>query len=135
MKFEKDEDEDNIDAQVKVGAKRIASETKSLSNDLKNYTKADKDNIFNSNLMLLNRLSYMSKNLHSTLPSAVIKNMIISVLTSNSTMLQIALALVGHYKGIIEHSYVWVYINYHEARRFNVSVAASNNDHFWRFKG
>ena len=73
IKFGKDDDEGNVDAQVKVVAKRIASETKSLSNDMKNYTKVDKSNIFNSSLMLLNLLSYMSKNLRSTLPSAMIE--------------------------------------------------------------
>ena len=39
IKFEKDNNLDNIDAQVKVMTKRMASETKSLSNDLKNTPK------------------------------------------------------------------------------------------------
>ena len=37
--FEKDDDENNIDAQVKLVVIRIASETKSLPNDLRNFTK------------------------------------------------------------------------------------------------
>ena len=39
IKFEKDNNLDNIDAQVKVMTKRMASKTKSLSNDLKNTPK------------------------------------------------------------------------------------------------
>lgn len=37
--FEKDDDENDIDAQVKLVVIRIASETKSLYNDLRNFTK------------------------------------------------------------------------------------------------
>lgn len=81
-----DNDQDNIDAQIKMITKRIASETKFLCNNLNNYFKVDKDNFFNISQTLLNILSYMSKNLRFTVPAAVIRTIITNVLTSKKTM-------------------------------------------------
>ena len=128
LKFETLDDDDETYAQVKFVAKKIVSETKHIESTItKSYSGVDRENIFDVSQSLLDLLSCISKNLHLTLPAAMIGSIITSIISSKPTMLQVALSLVAHSKGLIEHFHQYgVTSSYHELRRFKVSAAAKN---------
>ena len=127
LKFEAINDEEKANAQIKFVAKKIMSETKHMTSIVKNYTKVNKENIFDVSQTLLDLLSNISKHLHLTLPAAIIISIITSSKSSKTTMLQLALSLVAHSKGVIEHFHEYgMSSTYHKLWRFKVLAVAKN---------
>ena len=103
LKFEAIDDEEKANAQIRFVAKKIVSETKHMTSIARNYIGVNKENIFDVSQTLLALLSNISKHMHFTLLAAIIISIITSSKSSKTTMLQLALSLVAHSKGIIEH--------------------------------
>ena len=119
-------DEDDDDAAVSKVAKLIAAETKTLKHDKSKYqTRVSLENsLDDASQTLLHLLSLLSTKLNSTLPAAMIGNIVTSIVTNRHTSLQVALGVTVREKSIIEclHNFR-VTASYDEILRFKASVS------------
>ena len=119
-------DEDGNDAAILQVAKLIAAETKTLKHDKSKYqTRVSlEDSLNDASQTLLHLLSLLSTKLDSTLPAAMIGNIVTSIVTNRHTSLQVALGVKAREKSIIEclHNFL-VTASYDEILRFKASVA------------
>ena len=97
-------EEDDHDAAISKVAKLIVVESKTLKQDKSKYrTRATFENTIDDVSPTLQHLmSLVSKKLDSTLPSAMIGNVITSMVTNTYTSLQIALGITVRQKSVIE---------------------------------
>ena len=119
-------DEDDDDAAVSKVAKLIDAETKALRHDKSNYqTRVSLENsLDDASQTLLRLLSLLSTKFDSTLPAAMIGNIVTSIVTNRHTPLQVALGITAREKSIIEclHNFR-VTASYDEILRFKASAA------------
>ena len=119
-------DEDDDDAAVTKVAKLIVAETKALRHDKSKYqTRVSLENsLDDASHTLLHMLSLLSTKLDSTLPAAMIGNIVTSIVTNRHTSLQVALGITVREKSIIEclHNFR-VTASYDEILRFKASAA------------
>ena len=90
-------DEDDDDATVSKVAKLIAAETKTLKHDKSKYqTRVSLENsLDDASQTLLHLLSLLSTKLNSTLPAAMIGNIVTSIVTNRHTSLYLYILLRG----------------------------------------
>ena len=121
--------EEDDDIQVDAVANKIKKEIKALPKLKDSYPPLDGKSILQScseTILLL--LAKISPSLSNALCSALVANMITSAITSNPSMLQIALGLLAREKKTIEQLYAFrVSASYDEIRRYKISAAASSN--------
>ena len=119
-------DEDDDDAAVSKVAKLIVAETKTLKHDKSKYqTRVSLENsLDDASQTLLHLLSLLSTKLDSTLPAAMIGNIVTSIVTNRHTTLQVSLGVTVREKSLIEclHNFR-VTASYDEILRFKASVA------------
>ena len=119
-------EEDDHDAAISKVAKLIVVESNTLKQDKSKYrTRATFENTIDDVSPTLQHLmSLVSKKLDSTLPSAMIGNVITSMVTNTYTSLQIALCITVRQKSVIECLLKFgVTASYDEILRFKASAA------------
>ena len=123
-----DDEDDDIQATVEKLAKIIIRESKNLKLHDKSYqTRIDlQEAMANCSSILLLLLQHLSVKLDSTLPAALIGNIITSSITNQATTLQIALGILLRDKSLITHFHNFgVSCTYDEVIRFKASAAAA----------
>ena len=122
-----DDEEDDVGASVEKVAKQIVEECKYFKSSCSSYE--TRINLEDANewcsQTLMSLLKLISKKLDSSKPTALIGNIITSIVTNQASTLQVALALMLRDKGLImEFSKFGVCCSYDEILHFKASAAA-----------
>jgi len=122
------EEDDEIDIAIETVAKRIQDECKGLAASKRHYNaRIDMQEALSSVCpTLLSLLAKLSNKLERTMPTALIGNIVTSLLTNSTTPLQIALGVVLGKRSLIERLNEFaVACTYDELQRFKASAAAA----------
>ena len=120
--------DDENDIQVDQIAVKIKKETIELPKVREEYPHLDETSMWQScseTLLLL--LSKVLPSLNKTLCSGLIENIILTVVTSHPSMLQIALGLLAREKKIQQLYAFGASASYYAIRRYKISAAATTN--------
>lgn len=129
LKIVKDEDDDDIEKSISKVAKQVVKDCKEFSPDKSLYNTSINEQSANDPVSntLLKLLASVSPKLDNTLPAILIGNMVTSIVTNQSTDLQIALGvLLRDSKMIVNHMYDYgITCSYDEVLRFKKSAAVA----------
>ena len=124
FKFERVDEEDD-DINLRLIAKKINSEVKSLSRNDGVYKNLTRESLFHdTNSTILSLLYLISPKFQNSLPATMIGSIITSIVTFKPTPLQVYLGVLAHEKQLIKHLFDYrVTSSYEEVRRFEISEA------------